>query len=283
MTSLAARALVPIILALFVSGCSSIREPETVPPAPPANAAPAQPASAHLLLGNPSNAGTNDPNNYLIVGRGSAFSYNASRGTVNWISWTTTRQDLGDKLRRPDFQPDSRLPPGVDRITTFDYIGSGYDRGHMVPSGDRFGDRDANAETFLMTNIVPQTGALNQFPWEQLESYSRYLVRRGSDVYTIAGVYGEAGTIKGRITVPTNCWKVVVVVRQGSPVSKIDARTRVIAVDMPNIRGIENSRWEAYRTSVRDIEQKTGLDLLNALPREVQDALETRVEWRNQK
>ena len=105
-----------------------------------------------------------------------------------------TREDLGDKLRRPDFQPDNRLPPGVDRITTFDYIGSGYDRGHVVPSGDRFGDREANAETFLMTNIVPQTGALNQFPWEQLESYSRYLIRRGNDVYTIAGVYGDAGT-----------------------------------------------------------------------------------------
>jgi len=278
MTSFAGKVLFSLIIALFVSGCSSIREPEDARAVPPANATSAQPASVHVLLGNPSNAGTTDPNNYLIVGRGSAFSYNASRGTVNWISWTTTRQDLGDKLRRPDFLPDGRLPAGVERITTFDYIGSGYDRGHMVPSGDRFGDREANAETFLMTNIVPQTGSLNQFPWEQLESYSRYLVRRGNHVYTIAGVYGEAGTIKGRITVPTNCWKVLIV-RQGSRISDITARTRVIAVDMPNVRGIEDRRWEDYRTSVREIEQKTGLDLLSVLPRDVQDALETRTEW----
>ena len=56
----------------------------------------------------------------------------------------------------------------------------------------------------------------------------------------------------------------------------IDGRTRIIAVDMPNVEGIENVSWETYRTTIREIEQKTELDLFSQHPRELQDAIETR-------
>jgi len=41
---------------------------------------------------------------------------------------------------------------------------------------------------------------------------------------------------------------------------------QVIAVDMPNIDGIEDVRWETYRTSVEALQQRTGLDL-SVIPR----------------
>ena len=129
-----------------------------------------------------------------------------------------------------------------------------------------------------MTNIVPQTGALNQYPWEKLESYSRFQARRGFDVYTVAGVYGEQGMLKGKVTVPTNCWKIVAFLPAGSPLESIDKRTGVIAVDMPNRDGIERTRWETYKTTVRVIEDRTGLDFFAALPRDIQDQIETRQE-----
>lgn len=278
-------------LAVWLTGCVWIKERWNVPQNSDNTAAeqPKEtkqqvlPPSIHLAFGNPSNA-TMDPandENYLIIGDGSAFSYNNSRGTVNWISWKTTRADLGDSRPRPDFRPNPRLPGNFVRIGYYDYSGSGYDRGHMVPSADRFADARLNEETFMMTNIVPQTGALNQHPWEKLESYSRSQAWRGSDVYTIAGVYGEKGFLKRKVTIPTNCWKIVAILPQGVTPDKIDQRTRIIAVDMSNIEGIENDRWEKYKTTIRNIEEKTGFDFFASMPRGLQDEIESRMGVRN--
>ena len=243
----------------------------------------ATPESVHLAFGNPSNA-TQDPaneNNFLVVGEGSVFSYNNSRGGVNWVSWRTTRDDVGDSIPRPDFRPDPRLPKWYNRIGYFDYSGSGYDRGHLVPSADRFANPRLNEETFMMSNIVPQTGALNQYPWNKFEMYVRSQARRKLDVYQIAGCYGDAGRLKNKITVPTNCWKIAAVLPRGRRADHIDARTRILAVDMPNIEGIENERWEKYKTTPRVIEHKTGLNFFADKPVQLQDEIETRIEMVN--
>ncbi|HLA94945.1 MAG TPA: DNA/RNA non-specific endonuclease [Pyrinomonadaceae bacterium] len=277
-----------ILLLLFAfTSCERLRPqpdqtgdaPQTAIPSP----TPFLPPSVHLAFGNPSNAtqDTDNDENYLVVGDGSAFSYNNERGTVNWISWKTTRADLGDSIRRPDFRPDPRLPSGFDRIGYYDYSGSGYDRGHMVPSADRFANAKLNEETFMMTNIVPQTGALNQFPWERFESFARSQVYRGFDAYQIAGVYGEQRVLKRKVVVPTNCWKIIALLPRGRSADRIDERTRIIAVDMPNIKGIENDAWEKYKTTIREIETKTGYDFFSTMPRKLQDEIETRKETVN--
>lgn len=215
------------------------------------------------------------------MGEGSVVSYNNSRGTPNWVSWRTTKADLGEKLERPEFQPDPRLPKGYWRVSYSDYSGSGFDRGHLVPSADRFAEPRLNEETFFMTNVVPQTEALNQYPWNMLEMYVRTQVWRGFDAYQIAGVYGDKGRLKGKVTIPTNCWKIVVLLPKGTVPDQIDERTRIIAVDMPNNDGIEEEPWDKYKTTIRAIEEKTGLDFFVAMPRELQDRIETRIETRN--
>lgn len=68
--------------------------------------------AVNLLLGNPSGA-TSDPasrDNYLMVKRHYALSYNNSRGTPNWVSWRVTAADLGDAPRKRQFDPDPDLP-----------------------------------------------------------------------------------------------------------------------------------------------------------------------------
>lgn len=257
-------------------GCGFVGAPTKAPEKHPDTAPPSRIAIELLPFGNPSNADTADRDNWLITHSSHLLSYNESRGTLNWAAWRTTRADLGRSLPRPDFEPDHSLPTGVERIMYSDYSGSGYDRGHIVPSADRFGNAFLNAETFLMTNIVPQTADLNQYPWNTLEMYARNLVSRGNDLYTIAGVYGEKKRLRGKVVVPTNCWKVIVVFPRGTSVNEITAVTRIIAVDMPNIDGIESVNWQTYRTTVREIEQKTGLDLFSGLSREIQETIETR-------
>ncbi|CAN5362781.1 hypothetical protein BH20ACI1_BH20ACI1_01500 [soil metagenome] len=238
-------------------------------------------AQSNLPFGNPSGATANplNANNYLMENRFYTLSYNREKSLTNWVAWWLTRYDLGETLRQDDFRPDNRLPADWTHITPSDYSRSGFDRGHLAPSADRSNSLDANSSTFLMTNISPQTPDLNQGPWKKLENYSRSLARRGGTLYIIAGQYGNLrGKIKNKITVPTNFWKIIVVMPPNSDFSSINSDTRIIAVDMPNVSGIKNKNWREYRTTVRDLEQKNGYNFFSNLPQNLQNALETKTD-----
>lgn len=259
----------------------TVNQPQTQPQTPTTQpTTPTEAQAAYLALGNPSNAAA-APDNYLLVNNFMAISYNRDKGIPNWVAWRVTRADLGAITREDAFRPDDRLPKGWKRVTPSDYTGSGYDRGHVCPNADRYGSREAADSTFLMTNMTPQTPDLNRGPWQKLEAYVRSLVTRGSDVYVYAGVYGDLGKIKKKVTIPEYNWKVVVAVPAGTPVSMINENARVIAVNMPNVKGILNADWQVYRTSVRQIEQATGYNLLSNLPQNVQDIIETKVDTIN--
>lgn len=230
-------------------------------------------ASKHLSFGNPSNAGPENLNNLLIERSQYTLSYNAARNVLNWASWRVDSQWLGDIKRQDDFRPDESLPQGVYQATPGDYRRSGYDRGHMVPSGDRTANKRDNSITFLMTNIFPQAPKNNRGAWRELENYGRDLVyQQGKALYIIGGIYGNRGKV-GKVSVPGRVWKVIVVLE--NPDAQITRNTEVIAVDMPNSDRI-GSDWQTYRTTVDRIEIATGYDLLSDIPKNIQSAIESR-------
>ena len=249
------------------------------PALPITNAEEAQ--RVYLALGNPSNAvaSSSSSDNFLVVRNAYALSYNSSRGIANWVAWRISESDFGAAGRQNNFRPDPALPKNLTRVTPTDYTGSGFDRGHLCPSADRSSSEQANSETFLMTNIVPQMPDLNREVWENLESYSRTLVKKGKvDLYIVAGVYGEKGKLKKKVTIPTNFWKVIVAIPQGANVSAINENTHIIAVDMPNATGIADNNWRRFRTTVRTIEQRANINLLSNLPQNLQETLENRID-----
>ena len=207
-----------------------------------------------------------------------AISYNRDRGIPNWVAWHLERSDLGP-ADRSQFAPDPELPKGWYRVTPRDYSNSGFDRGHMVPSADRSIDSRDNAPTFFMTNIIPQAPDNNQGPWADLENFCRDLVRKGNELYIVAGGAGPFSTItNGKVSVPATTWKAILVIPEGeNDVARVDARTRVIAVSMPNTQGIRSRIWTEFLTSVDEIERVTGYDLFSALPDAVESAVESRV------
>ena len=68
----------------------------------------------------------------------------------------------------------------------YNYRRSGYDRGHMTPSGD-MPDEHAQQQTFSLANMVPQTAALNRGVWEGIESAVRDLAVRQGELYVVTG------------------------------------------------------------------------------------------------
>ena len=235
----------------------------------------------HLTLGNPTNAvtSTTAPTNYLISRAQYALSYNRDAGIINWASWHLGLSDFGS-TPRGDFLTDTSLPSGWYRVTSNDYTGSGYDRGHMVPSGDRTASTADNDAVFYMTNIIPQAADNNQGPWADLEVYSRTLVESGNELYIISGGAGQLGTIAGgKVRVPARTWKIIVVLPEGSnDLARITTATRVIAVNLPNVQGIRTVPWQNYLTTVDAIEALTGADFLSALDPSLQASIEARVD-----
>ncbi|MFN6565200.1 MAG: DNA/RNA non-specific endonuclease [Nostoc sp. ChiSLP01] len=273
---------------LALLGCSSAAQTQmptvqrTTQPTPVFTGTPTQSSiSPHLLLGNPSGATPTSitPDNYLMAKNQYALSYNNSKGTANWVAWQLNKSWLGDAERQNNFRPDSTLPAGWVRITPSAYTGSGYDKGHIAPSGDRTRTVEDNTATFLMTNMMPQTPDNNRNTWGNLEDYCRELVSLGKELYIVAGPFGSQGQpLKGKVTVPQTTWKIVVVLDSpGSGLEGITANTRVIAVNIPNEQEINND-WRAYKVSVDQLENLTGYDFLSNVSPEIQSVIESKVD-----
>jgi endonuclease G, mitochondrial len=237
--------------------------------------------TVHLTMGNPSNAVTNvaQPNNYLMEKVQYSLSYSRDNGGPNWVSWHLDNSWLGSTPRQDDFRADTTLPSGWYRVQATDYSGSGFDRGHMCPSADRTSTVTANSSTFLMTNMIPQLPANNQGVWANLETYSRTLVSQGNELYIISGGHGLQHFIaNGRVAVPAQTWKVIIVLPVGSnDVSRVNTSTRTIAVVVPNSGSI-NSDWRTYRVSVDQIEAITGFDFFSNVSSGIQAVIEGRID-----
>jgi endonuclease G len=242
----------------------------------------------NLALGNPSQAGQGDPDNYLLIKPQYALGYSHSRGQALWVSWHLSTAWKGSASRCNCFAADNQLPASMPKVLSTHYTGSGFDRGHLCPSDDRDGSAADNEATFLMINMAPQAPALNQQSWQQLEAYCRALIQHGQELYILAGSYGTGGSGNagartsigsGAVTVPARFWKVIVVLPTGNnDVTRVSTQSRIIAVDMPNDQSAGNNGWGYYRTSVDAIEAATGLDLLSNLPAPVQQAVEARTD-----
>ncbi len=174
------------------------------------------------------------------------------------------------------FQPD----PFINGRSPYpsDYSRSGYDRGHMVPAGDFKCCQSWMDETFYMSNVAPHESEFNRGTWERLESLIRQWVRRDKELYVITGSVFEKNPEKiGRslkISVPSHVYKILVY--KPDDVSQ----ARMIAFLLPN-RETGNRRFSQFVVSVKELEQKTGINFFANMPKDWQYKLEKQNQWIN--
>lgn len=120
-------------------------------------------------------------------------------------------KDAKGEERTNAFYPDPRIPAGY-RAELSDYRGSNLDRGHQSPAADA-PDSKAMAQSFALSNMVPQDPTNNRKIWSKVEKDVRkYVQRANGNVYVFTGPLFDQGhqTIgANKVWVPTRLFKLV--------------------------------------------------------------------------
>jgi endonuclease G len=257
-------------------------EPEPTPPAETASqpAAPPAPSPAELagryaFAGLPGLAGA--AAEYRVLENiGYAVGWSETRKTPLWCAYHLKEgppQELGKRPQQ--FFVDERTTAKVQHrdYSQRDYQQNpdAYDRGHMAPNyamGAFFG-REAQLESFKLTNVCPQRKGLNQQTWEAMEkTIAGEWVREFDEVWvTVGPVFGPSPErLNGVVQIPAAFYALILRREGDAP--------RVLALQMAQeVRGAQKLR--PFVTTVRAVEEATGLDFFADLPDEAEAALET--------
>ncbi|EDV22537.1 uncharacterized protein TRIADDRAFT_58867 [Trichoplax adhaerens] len=215
----------------------------------------------------------------------------------------TDTESLRPLSRIDCFRRDSRLNVAAQTSNCSNYYRSGYNRGHLAPNGDMSFDLEAQANTFILSNIAPQVYAFNAGPWLDLEKLTRDWARLFGSIYVISGsiVKADWKTVVGNpsywlkgdigsVVIPTHFYKILAKCQDSDQLlcdssvmtakpckGKID----VIAFILPHIKSFApqcqtyNSYLFSHVASVRDIEELTGINFFPNMAPDLQDRIES--------
>ncbi|WP_031426029.1 DNA/RNA non-specific endonuclease [Flavimarina sp. Hel_I_48] len=201
------------------------------------------------------------------------LSYSEPDEQAEWVAYALTKAQLtGKSYERPYFEIDPDVSTGA--ADWRNYRGSGYDRGHLCPAGDRKFDKQAYLETFLTSNISPQRHPFNSGIWNRLEQKVRYWADKYDGVYIVTG-----GILKDKslsigeeeVTVPSHFYKIL-----------LDQRGEeytMIAFLFPHEKS--DKGLQEFVVSVDEVEELTGIDFFPKLEDSIENKLEASSDYKN--
>jgi len=192
------------------------------------------------------------------------LSNNGHTKFADWVAYVVSKKTIGKTQvrvwrRDPDLPEDETLSP-----KDYDNVQSALhaDRGHQAPLASLTSMPDW-AEANFLSNITPQQSALNQGPWEKLESAERALAKKAGikAVYSVTGpLYEEEmpKLPKAHLShvVPSGYWKVVAIEDDNG----VHAAAFIMHQDAPRAGSFCN-----YGVTLAAIEQRTNLQLFPEL------------------
>ncbi len=235
-----------------------------------------------------------DGNNKVIVYRTSTRAYDADR--VNYaVEWDCDKKSQrwscyqmhkgygGSYSRVEDGYPNDteNLSPG-DYYST-DYIrGSGYQHGHICPNADRKYSRDANSQTFYMTNMQPQYKKFNAFEndgndkgeglWVRMEEWLRDITPTNTTdtLYVCKGgtIDGEDNIItrlQGKLIVPRYFF-VALLMKNSMGYKAIGLWFEQDGNDWHDDEPLSN-----FAVTIDKLEELTGIDFFCNLPDDIEN------------
>ena len=206
-----------------------------------------------------------------------ALSYNEPYEQAEWVAYTLKREHLTkDQRKRPYFIEDPKVK--TKSADWRNYKGSGYDRGHLCPAGDRKFSEQAYNETFYTSNISPQDRAFNAGIWNRLEMQVRLWAKQHGEIFVVTGGVLENGLEEigeEDVDVPRYYYKILA--RQE------DNSTKMLGF---LFLGKESTKpLREFAVTVDEIEERTGIDFFEKLSDKVEADLESTIDvtgWRFQ-
>lgn len=209
----------------------------------------------------------------ILKREGYTVAYDKATKLPKWVAWHLTADHTDGDFNRDGlkFVDDRDVPE--PRATDADYSRSGYDHGHMCPSGDNKWSRKAQVQTFLYTNCCPQVHGLNAGDWNDIEQRCRSWAETFGGVYIVCGpILGDGAYRKtigrNKVAVPERFFKVVL--RLGDDRSA----TKTIGFVCDN-EPSKNRMADLVRT-VDEVEEITGLDFFPQLPDDIEAEVESK-------
>ncbi len=213
----------------------------------------------------------------IIAHTGYTVSFNREHNNPNYVAWELTATETkGTVPRAKDFLPDPSVP-APHRVTTEDYKGSGYDRGHMAPAADMKWSATAMRECFYMSNMCPQNGSLNSGSWKTLEEACRRWAQKEGSIYIVCGpIYNKGRKRKTigkehKVTVPDAFFKVVLSLKPN--------KEKAIGFYYTNRAGRQNMAQAAI--TVDSVEVLTGMDFFVHLDDRLEKRLEAKCSFKD--
>lgn len=205
---------------------------------------------------------------YIVQHEYYMLSYNEPYEQAEWVFYELKRDHLTyDDRKRPYFIEDPKVK--TKSADWRNYRGSGYDRGHLCPAGDRRFSEYAYNETFYTSNISPQNRDFNAGIWNRLEQQVRRWCKAYGDLIVITGGVLEEGLEEigdEDVDVPHSFYKIIL--RKDT--------NKVLGFLMTNTESQEPLNH--FLVPIDTIEKMTGIDFFEKQPAPWQEKIESKVD-----
>ena len=212
--------------------------------------------------------------------RNYSYYYSLDDRLAVWVAYPLNRGLIGSGSRTDDWGYDPKIPSRYQPVLFSGYRG-GYDRGHQLPSADRYGN-GINETTFYFTNMTPQKAALNQSAWANLENMVRDWCYQMDTLYVVTGPIFDSedpgrwryteDNIGNPVAVPDGYFKALL----SYDVSANVYYSVAFVYDNKEYGRSNPSREDLC--SVSEVEEMTGFAFFNNLPQEIAESVKSQLE-----
>ena len=208
-------------------------------------------------------------NGQIVTHEHYMLSYSESYEQAEWLAYSLKKNHLTyDDRKRPYFIEDPKVK--TKSADWRNYKGSGYDRGHLCPAGDRRFSEYAYNETFYTSNISPQDRDFNAGVWNRLEMQVRRWAKQHNEIYVVTAGVLEPGLEEigdEDVDVPNHYYKIIA---RGT-----EDNLKVMGFLM---RGRESNKpLKSFLVPIDLIEKKTGIDFFPNLSNDLENKIEAKV------
>eukprot|EP01053_Blabericola_migrator_P009903 Blabericola_migrator_1__9902@NODE_5466_length_760_cov_85_506494_g3529_i0_p1_GENE_NODE_5466_length_760_cov_85_506494_g3529_i0NODE_5466_length_760_cov_85_506494_g3529_i0_p1_ORF_typecomplete_len230_score29_50Endonuclease_NS/PF01223_23/1_2e46Endonuclea_NS_2/PF13930_6/0_00012_NODE_5466_length_760_cov_85_506494_g3529_i059748 len=185
----------------------------------------------------------------VLCKTGFAVGYSMTKVTPLWVAQRIDPNTRSRVTERPAFHKDHSVPFN-SQSSISDFVGSGFDKGHLAPFEDMSFSIESAKDSMSLTNIVPQDPSHNQGIWKSLEAEVRRSARKET-VFVVSGPLFEDETryLKRRIPIPSSLWKVM-----------ISPRNETVATWVISNQPVESRDTRKYKASLAKL-KALGIDV----------------------